>query len=575
MCAWTGKTIRLEWLAYLAILGALSLIACGCELMPAPTPVVTSTVIVAPANTMTPAPMTTLEAVSTPPAFTPTPSTQALTVLPQPVSYFAGGSPVELHVMDASADRTVLTDEDGFASLEWSPDGRLGLAVTRAGNEQALYLIDVLAQSARKLLIAESAEQLSFRVAHDWSRALVERSVESGHELWIVDIPGGASRQVTRTSVAFADWRISGDGMWVLAGIEAEGNFVNTLYDLSGAVAYDLESAPHPVAEFSPDGRWLCMVGRSAGDAMAKMRLLDLHNMETAPLTRVIALGERLLPAVTREGLPTSYFSLDGGWAGALVSDAGATKLRVRDLDQGENIDLSLDVGTSLDWMLVYSSLRRVLVATIDPDSGEEALHLWYLDQRVEIPFIEGAATLNLLPEWSNGIAVVDGVLPDGRHLISTADVPNGSNYIVLRGGVSALDLDPQGKRALVALGETGQSLVHLLDLRVGGTLVDMGFSFGGANQPARGEFAPFGQALWARVWRNETTPALMVNGTGAGQAILADQGVEEVLFSSAGTALLYTKMPAFGGGIYLVQADGTGARFLAAGWMPRWHPAS
>jgi dipeptidyl aminopeptidase/acylaminoacyl peptidase len=568
-----GMKIRITGLTCLAVLWMLSLAMAGCQPAILPTSIPTAAVT-------TPAPMVTVlaptqEAAPALPAETPTPSVQILASLPQPISYLAGGDVTALHVMDAGNDVTLLTDEGGFASLQWSPDGRMGLAVTTLGGKRALSLIEISARSARQLFATEPSGQLEFRVAQNWSRVLmVERIDGVGHRLWIVDVSDGASRQLAQTPVTFADWRISGDGGWALAGVEAEGRYSNTLFDLTNDVAYELDSTPHPVAEFSPDGRWLCLVGRAAGDTTEKMRLIDLHDMDEGPVTRVVALGDSIRPAVTRDMLTTAYFSADGQWVGALVAGASADRLRLRDLDRGENIDLDLETGTSLDWVLVYSSLRRVLVATITPDLAEENLHLWYLDQRVEIPLIQGASTLALLPDWSGGVAVVDGILPDARHLIAVVDVPNGSSHIVLRGGVRALDVDPQGKRALVALGAVGRSLVHLLDLRVGGTLVDMGLSFGGEGQPATGAFAPFGQALWARVWRNAATPTLLVNAQGVGAAIPVAEGVDEVWFSPAGAMLLFTKAPASGGGIYLVQADGAGARWLAAGHSPRWHPA-
>lgn len=563
---------RLGWLPILIGLCVGLAMLGGCQPQtPAPeSPVPSAT----PSPGATLQPVQSVEAGGPTPAFTPTPSLRTLAEVPQPVSYMAAtATSIQLRLVDAGGDWLLLEDLGGFASLKWSPDGRYGAAVTRSAGERALHIIDTSSRAITRTLSVGLSGHLDFRVAEDWSRIIALRSEGATHQVWVVDVPDGSTRQLTQPGQAIAEWDISGDGNWVLIGLEAEGHYSTSVFDVARGIAYELDAGPHPVSEFSSNGRWVCLVGRPAGDTKSRLYLTDLANMEKGTVTRVTAVGESILPAVTRAEGGSSYFSENGKWLGVWVTGA-SPKLRLRDLGTEQSVDLNLSSDESLDWVLLYPSLRRALVSTFDAHQVRSStLRLWYLEQRVEISLIEEVESLRLLPGWGSGIAVVDSIQQDGRHLVAVVDAPNGSSHIVLRGGVRPLDLDPQGARVLVALGPAGRSLVHLLDLRVGGTLLDMGFSVGGDDRPATGQFAPFGPALWARVWRTDGAPLLLVSEKSTGPARLVAEGVEDVQFAPAGTVLLFTKLQEFGGGIYVTRSDGTGTRLLANGYAPRWHP--
>lgn len=568
---------RLRWIASLAGLFILVMLMAACDLLPAPA-VDTPAPIMIPVVSGTPSPFPVTTGPELTPAPTPSPALSISASLPQPVSYLTAGSDddTQLRLVDDTGDHLLAIDEEGFTTLIWSPDNRQGIVTVLFGVERALSIIDIPSRKTLRLLTGAPSGRLAFRVASDWSRIVVQRSGGAENELWVVDLPAGVPRQLTLTQGVLAEWDISGDGRWVLAGIEAEGRYVTSLFDTMGTVVHEISEIPHLIAEFSTDGRWLILTGRAAGESLEKMQLFDLDSMGEEVEARIVAVGTGIRPAVKREGEINSYFSADASWLGTVIENDNGNRVRLRELGTSERIDLNLESGESLDWLLAYPSLRRGLIATSGADNmkGLSRLRLWYPDQRVEIPLIEGVESLDLLPGWAGGTAIADAIQPDGRRLIAVVDVPNGSSHIVLRGGVWPLDLDPAGGRALVGLGQAGRSLVHLLDLNVGGTLVDVGFSLGGEDRPAAGRFAPFGPAFWAKLWRSDGATILKVNAQGAGPAITVTDGVDEVIFSPAGSSLVFAKGGTHAGGIYLVRSDGAGQRFLATGYAPRWHPA-
>jgi len=502
-----------------------------------------------------------------------TPAGFATAAFVGPVSYLANRADgqVELHLADEVGDQVLATDADGFSTLAWSPDGRLGAAVIASASERTLIIIDISKKEARRTLTAAAGGRLAFRPAADWSRLAAQRD----GEIWSVALPDGATRQVGRTAGSLAQWGISGDGAWFLAGVEAEGHYVTTLFDAAGKQGVEVSSVPHPLTEFSPDGRWLALAGQMAGESVSRLRLVDLRALPAEDAVRVVAAGSQVEPALLSTGDAPLFFTADGSWMAYLVDAGGGPRLRLRELAGDARPEFILQSNEQLRWLVVYPALRRALLVAGNVDDGARSfyLRLLYLDQQVSVPLLDGLADATLLSAPGNVLAAVDALLPDGQHYLTLVDLVKGSSRIVLRGRLRPLAVEPAGGRTLVALSLGTQEEVHLLDLKTGGTLTYMGRSVGGADRLAVGRFAPAGPAVWAWLWQPDGT-AQLVLGSGAervAQSVAAR--VSDALFSADGSALVFAGEAARGAGVYLLRADGTGLRFVGAGRAPRWHP--
>lgn len=507
------------------------------------------------------------------PAVSPTSPAQAVGYSPsQPVSYLVDrpdGS-TELHVISGQGDAVLGADLDRFASLQWSPDARYGLAAVRTPAEKALLWIDVPARTSRRLLSASLTEPLRFLVAEGWTRLLAVGGEAGGRRVWSVSLPSGDVRPLAAPAGEVAVWAISPDGRWALVGMEAGGRFASTLFRLDTGESFDMGEMPHPLVEFSPDSRWLVMVGREAGEDMDKMLLYDLEAGSPGAEGRVVARAGAVRPVLPGPGKPARFFSEDGAWLTAELRQGAEGTLRVRRLDDGRRMEMSLGTDV-LEWMAVAPGMPRGLVAR--SNGGVMRLLLWYFDLSAEIPFLENMRTIAPASRWQDGRLAVQAELTDGRMLVAFEDVPAGSSYIVLRGWMRPLAVDLAGGRVMAGLGRAGQEDVHILDVKAGGTLVYMGYSAGDESRLARGGFAPFGPAAWAILWEGTGESRLMLAAERRGFGVEAARNVEDVWFAPSGQAVLFTRVVGGERGIYTAGADGGGVRRLAVGYSPRWHP--
>lgn len=507
------------------------------------------------------------------PAASPTPPAAAEGyILSQPVSYLVDrpDGATELHVISGQGDVVLGTDLDGFASLQWSPDARYGLAAVRTPAEKALLWIDVPARSSRRLLSTSLDQPLRFLVAAGWSRLLAVGGEAGGRRVWSVALPGGEVRPLAVPAGEVAVWAVSPDGRWGLIGAEAGGRFASTLFRLDTGESFDMGEMPHPLVEFSPDSRWLVMVGREAGEDMDRMVLYDLQAGSPAAEGKVVARAGAIRPVLPGPGKPAGFFSDDGVWLTAELRQGAEGTLRVRHLGDGRRMEMPLGTDV-LEWMTVAPGMPRGLVAR--SDGSVMRLLLWYFDLSAEIPFLENMRSIAPASRWQEGRLAVQAELTDGRMLVAFEDVPAGSSYIVLRGWMRPLAVDLAGGRVMAGLGRAGQEDVHILDVKAGGTLVYMGFSAGDETKLARGGFAPFGPAAWALLWDGTGDSRLLLAAERRGLGVEAARGIEDVWFSPSGQALLFTRTIGGESEIYIVGADGGGARRLAAGRSPRWHP--
>lgn len=509
------------------------------------------------------------------PAPTASPTVPALAVgsaLPQPVSYLADlpDGTTELHVVSAQGDVVLGSDLDGFVSLQWSPDGRYGLAAVRTPAEKALLWIDVPARSTRRLLSASPDEPLRFLIAANWNCLLAVGGDAGGRRVWSVALPAGEVRPLAGPAGEVAVWAISPDGRWGLIGAEAGGRFVSNLFRLDTGEGFDMGEMPHPLVEFSPDSRWLVMVGRDAGADMDKMVLYDLGAEPPGTESRVVARAGAIRPVLPGPGKPAAFFSEDGVWLTAELRHGAEGVLRVRHLEDGRRAEMSLGTDV-LEWMTAAPGMPRGLVAR--SNGGAVRLLLWYFDLSAEIPFLEDMRSIAPASRWQDGRLAVQAELMDGRMLVAFEDVPAGSSYIVLRGWMRPLAVDLAGGRVMAGLGRVGQEDVHILDVRAGGTLVYMGYSAGDEGKLARGGFAPFGPAAWALLWEVAGDSRLVLAAERRGVGAEAARNVDEVGFAPSGQWVLFTRTWSGERGIYIAGADGSGVRRLASGRDPRWHP--
>ena len=547
---------------------ALALALAGCRLLPggetaapAPSPTVTA---IAPTVSATPAPGVTAAATIIPPTSAPT------VTPPAPLSYLAQpeGGPTELHLFDAAGDQLLATDRQGFASLAWSPNGRLGAAVVTSAGDKALIVIDVSARQARRTITAGPGARLAFRPAANWSRLLAQRE----DELWLIETAGGEPRRLTQTAGSLASWDISGDGRWALLGVEAEGHYVTSLLQTQGNQAIEISGAPHPAAEFSADGRWLALLSDGGGSALLTLRLIDLNALPADAATRIIATANSIAPAITRDGA-SRYFTADGSWLGLLAGAGDKLSLRLRELAGPARAEFPWPAAEQLSWMVVYPTLRRALLVSGNATASARQfrLQLLYLDQQTSVPLIDGLGEAFLLSEPDNPLAATDAVAPAGEHFLALTDVAQGASRIVLRGALRPLAVSADGSRAIVALGPAGQEQVHLLDLKTGGTVLFLGLSAGGEARAARAGFAPAGPAVWAWLWQPDGAAQLVVSPDGRSAPATVGEHVSEMAFAPGGNALAFVGEMAQGAGLYLAWPDGRGLRFLAKGRAPRW----
>jgi len=488
-----------------------------------------------------------------------------------PLTYLAprADGQIDLRLADAAGDRLLATDRDGFASLAWSPDGRLGAAVIAGDGERALLIFDIVGRTARRALSTGAGGRLEYRAAADWSRLLVRREAE----LWSVPLPAGEATLIVATPGPLAQWDIAGDGRWALLGVEAEGRYVTTLYDMQGGQALEISSMPHPVIEFSADGRWLALVGRAAGETTLRLHVVDLHALPAETATRVIGMGNQIQPALQSQGDALRYFTDDGSWL-AYLTDSGGRRLRLRELAGQARPDFPLEANETLGWLLVQPALRRGLL--ISGLAGEESANfrtrLLYLDYQISVPFLEGFSDAALISEPQSPNVAIDARLADGQRYLALVDMIKGSGRISLRGRMRPLAVDPAGARALVAINLGTMEELHMLDLRNGGAITYMGRSLGGDSRPAVGQFAPAGAAVWAQLWRADGGAGLALSTGAERVARVVAEKVTEAQFSADGAALAFVGEAGDGAGVYTIRADGTDLRYVGAGRSPRWH---
>ncbi|MGQ9517348.1 MAG: hypothetical protein ACUVT1_08770 [Anaerolineae bacterium] len=507
-----------------------------------------------------------------PPTAVPTAAPVGMASLPQPITYLSDmpdGS-TQLHLMDGGQDLVLGSDLDGFVSLQWSPDGRWGLAAVRTPAEKALLWIDGPARSSRRLLSASLSEPLRFLVAASWNRLLAVGGDAGRRRVWSVSLPVGEARPLAEPAGEVAVWAISPDGRWGLIGAEAGGRFVSTLFRLDTGEGFDMGDMPHPLVEFSPDSRWLAMVGREAGEDMDRMLLYDLRAEPPGAEGKVVARAGAIRPVLPGPGKPAAFFSEDSVWLTAELRQGAEGVLRVRHLEDGRRAEMSLGTDV-LEWMTAAPGMPRGLVAR--SNGGAVRLLLWYFDLSVEIPFLENMHSIAPASRWQDGKLAVQAELMDGRMLVAFEDVPAGSSYIVLRGWLRPLAVDLAGGRVMAGLGRAGQEDVHILDVKAGGTLAYMGYSAGDESRPARGGFAPFGPAAWALLWDAAGDSRLVLAAERRGFGTEAARNVDEVGFAPSGQWVLFTHTWSGESGIYIAGADGSGVRRLASGGEPRWHP--
>lgn len=514
------------------------------------------------------------------PTETPAPATAA--ALPQPISYLRDTSAgiTELHLMIDETDRVLAVDQLGFASLQWSPDGRMGLAAVKTSAERALVLIDIPGASTRRLVTTVPEGVMQFRPADSWTRALVLEGVAGSSRIWAVNLEDGSSTRLLESPGRPAEWQISADGRWAIIGAEAGGEYTTLLYDLGdmpALVAYEISDIPHPVSGFSPDGRWLALAGQPEGEELARLLLYDMQGADPAGDARVIARGDAILPLSDGSDAPASFFSADGRWLTAEIRRGAESRLYLRSLDEDMRAEMPLAAGEEVAWVSIPPGMVRALVVTRGGAGmeGRERLHLWFLDLDADIPLLEGAERIILLTGWVNGVVAVQADDADGRVRLAFVDVPKGSSYIRLRGMARPLAVDIVGRRVMAGLGRGGMEDIHVLDVAVGGTAVYMGFSAGDETRLARGAFAPFGPAALAVIWREEGYSQLVVSDGSGRTALPAANNVEDAWFAPAGQWVLFTRaLEGSEGGIFVVGVNGKDMLRLAEGYAPRWHPS-
>ncbi len=186
-------------------------------------------------------------------------------------------------VADDGSDRRVLAEGRGLANPVWSPDGR-HVAFTTWDEEQRA---DGPTRVARVHVAAADGSDpyvLASRAGRDftdltWSPdgqvlAMGLRAIEGG--LWLVDVPTGDLRELTRGSDHEPDFSPDSDRLAFVRTVELneeeQDSFV-MVADLHSGGIRQLARGSAPA--WSPDGRWIALGGRE---------LISPDGAETRPL---------------------------------------------------------------------------------------------------------------------------------------------------------------------------------------------------------------------------------------------------------------------------------------------------